>query len=259
MMMSRNKAPHEIAHDSHIHIGHHWYERPVFIGLCFALIVVACFIIGEHTSTKPRVASAAAQSTPEVKKNLKIAAVGDSNTVGTGIDEKDRTALSYPAQLQKKLGSRYVVTNFGVSGTTLLDTTNSPYVFHEKYKESKGSNPDIVLIMLGTNDVRSQTWDQYEYKKQFIALVNEYKNLSSSPKVYLVTPPGLFNDGEIDLRLKNEAVPEVYSVAEEAGVEVIDVFSATREHSDLFLDGVHPNAEGYEIIANTVYKQLMSR
>lgn len=258
-MMSRNKAPHEIAHDSHIHIGYHWYERPVFIGLCFALIVVACFIIGEHTSTKPRVASAAAQSTPEVKKNLKIAAVGDSNTAGTGVVLEDRDTLSYPARLQQKLGSRYEVSNFGASGTTLLDNANAPYIFHELYEKSKESKPDIVLIMLGTNDVRSEAWDQYEYKKQFIALVNEYKNLSSSPKVYIVTPPGLFNDGEIDLRLKNEAVPEVYSVAEEAGVEVIDVFSATREHSDLFLDGVHPNAEGYEIIADTVYKQLMSR
>lgn len=256
-MMSKNKAPHEVAHDSHIHIGHHWYERPIFVGLCFSLIVVACFFVGEHTSTKPRIASAATQSTPEVKKNIKIAAVGDSNTVGTGIDEDDRPTLSYPAQLQRKLGSRYTVANFGVSGTTLLDTTSAPYVFHEKYEKSKESNPDVVLIMLGTNDVRSQTWDQYEYKKQFIALVNEYKNLPSSPKVYILTPPALFVNGEIDVRLKDETIPEVYSVAEKTGVDVIDIFSATKDHSDLISDGVHPNAEGYEIIAQTVFDAMM--
>lgn len=146
-MMSKNKAPHEVAHDSHIHIGHHWYERPIFVGLCFSLIVVACFFVGEHTSTKPRIASAATQSTPEVKKNIKIAAVGDANTVGTGIDEDDRPTLSYPAQLQRKLGSRYTVTNFGVNWYDLVGHYECSAMYFMKSTKNQKS-PTLMWYLL---------------------------------------------------------------------------------------------------------------
>ncbi len=45
------------------------------------------------------------------RDKIKIACIGDSVTVGVG-------GTSYPTQLQAKLGSRYEVTNFGMSGST---------------------------------------------------------------------------------------------------------------------------------------------
>lgn len=56
-------------------------------------------------------ASAAGKKT--VRK-IKVACVGNSITYGTGI--KDREHFSYPVQLQKMLGDKYEVGNFGKPG-----------------------------------------------------------------------------------------------------------------------------------------------
>ena len=250
------KRLHEISHESHIHIGHHWYERPVFVGLCFAVIVAGCFFIGEHTSSKPIVASAADASVPA--KNIVIATVGDSNTEGTGVPREEQAELSYPAQLQAMLGSHYEVSNFGVSGATLISGTNNPYPKHAFFKQSKELEADIVLIMLGTNDVRTQIWDPYKYKKQFIAFINEYKQTASSPKIYILTPPAMTRNDEFKKHFETETIPEIYAVATETDSTVIDAYTATKAHTELIPDGIHPNAEGYGIIAETVYKELMN-
>lgn len=46
--------------------------------------------------------------------------------------------------------------------------------------------------------------------------------------MYILTPPALFVNGEIDVRLKDETIPEVYSVAEKTGVDVIDIFQPQK-------------------------------
>ena len=57
-------------------------------------------------------------------QKIKVACVGNSITYGTGIE--DREHFSYPVQLQKMLGDKYLVGNFGKPGATLL---NPPSVY----------------------------------------------------------------------------------------------------------------------------------
>ena len=40
---------------------------------------------------------------------------------------------------------------------------------------------------------------------------------------------------------------------------IIDLFQALDDHRDLLPDGVHPNAAGAKIIANTVHAALSSK
>ena len=61
--------------------------------------------------------SASAQS------KIKVACVGNSITQGPGRDNPD----SYPLQMQKILGDKYDVKNFGVSGRTLLKKGDFPF------------------------------------------------------------------------------------------------------------------------------------
>lgn len=253
------KIPHEISHESHIHIGNRWYEKPLFVGLCFAVIIVVCIAIGENTSTSPRTAGASGVTTTDETPPVRVAAIGDSNTDGTGVDEAERATLSYPAQLQSMLGSRYEVTNFGVSGSTLITGTNNPYPDHEFFKNSKDANPNVVLIMLGTNDFRSEVWNVDDYKNQFVTFINQYKNLPTHPKIYILTPPGYFKetDEHGTAVLRDEVVPAVFAIAEKTETEVIDIYAATKNHGDVFPDGVHLNADGYKIIAQTIYDKLM--
>ena len=53
------------------------------------------------------------------QQRIKVACVGNSITYGTGLS--DRATQSYPVQLQKLLGERYEVENFGKPGATLLN------------------------------------------------------------------------------------------------------------------------------------------
>jgi acyl-CoA thioesterase I len=183
-----------------------------------------------------------------------VAAVGDSNTYGAGVLFGHRTENSYPDQLQKLLGEDYQVLNYGLSGRTLLSTGDSPYNDNKFWSISHDVEPDVVLIMLGTNDTKPQNWDAQAYEQQLAEVVTSYTDLLNKPDVYLLTPPAAYeNTFGIDPGIvRDEVVPIVNRVAAELQVPVIDVFTATRGEQQLFSDGVHPDAAGYGIIARTV-------
>ena len=56
---------------------------------------------------------------------IKVACIGNSVTYGYGL--KNPITESYPVQLQKMLGEKYEVKNFGHSGATLLRKGHNPY------------------------------------------------------------------------------------------------------------------------------------
>jgi acyl-CoA thioesterase-1 len=198
-------------------------------------------------------------------KIITVAAIGDSITQGTGV-EGDIAKESYPAQLQSLLGSKYKVTNYGLGGRSLLSTGRLPYINEDYYKASRAANPNIVLIMLGTNDSGYANWNDALYQKELLRFVTVYKNLSSKPKVYLLTVPAAKVDEGTSLAqsvsgkiIKSEVVPAIIRVARITQTPVIDIYTATKNHLDLFDDGIHPNAEGYTIIANEVYNAIKQR
>ena len=73
----------------------------------------------------------------------KVACVGDSITA---------LPTSWCGDLSTKLGAGYTVSNFGVSGTNLLKDIAQPYWTSAEFTPSHDFAPDIVIIMLGTND-----------------------------------------------------------------------------------------------------------
>jgi lysophospholipase L1-like esterase len=191
---------------------------------------------------------------------IRVACVGDSITFGAGI--KDREHNAYPAQLQRMLGDHYDVRNFGVSGRTLLKHGDYPYWKEQAFKDAKDFAPNIVIIKLGTNDTKPQNW---RYKDEFApdakAMVETFQGLSSKPTLYLCHPVPAFpgNFGIRDQIIKDEVNPAIDQVAKETGAQVIDLYTALKDHKDLFPDKVHPNAQGATIIAETIAKVLMTK
>lgn len=187
-----------------------------------------------------------------------VAAVGDSNTYGAGVLFTTHRGNSYPDQLQDLLGEEYQVLNYGLSGRTLLSSGDSPYEDNKFWSISHDINPDIVLIMLGTNDTKPQNWDAQSYEKQLAEVVTSYAELPNQPSVFLLTPPAAYeNTFGIDPGIvQNEVVPIVNRVAAKLEIPVIDMFTATQGKQELFPDGVHPGAAGYGIIASTVAAAL---
>lgn len=187
----------------------------------------------------------------------RVACVGDSITHGSGT--KDPKTQSYPAQLGKLLGDKYDVENFGVGGATLLNHGDKPYQKQKLCKEALDSKPDVVVIMLGTNDSKPQNW---KYKDQFVAdykdLVEQFQKLPSHPKVFVCLPPPVPGKGNFGINEAgvDEEMPMIKSVAADEHAGTIDVYGALKDHADLFPDRVHPNVDGAAILAKTVAAAL---
>jgi lysophospholipase L1-like esterase len=187
---------------------------------------------------------------------VKVAAVGDSITFGYGLANPG--AQSYPAQLQALLGNGYVVGNFGVNGATAQKSTAKSYWRTSQYRSSQRFAPNKVVIMLGTNDSKSSNWNAANFNTDFRALIAAYQNLPTQPAVYIclippVYTPNAFGNTFDPVFIQNTVVPAIRTIATQAGVPLIDNNSPLLNHPDYFSDGVHPNVQGAEIIATTVY------
>ena len=63
-------------------------------------------------------------------KPIKVACVGNSITYGYTLEKRELESKS-PSQLQRMLGNKYNVGNFGKSGATLLNKGHRPYMQQE--------------------------------------------------------------------------------------------------------------------------------
>jgi len=121
----------------------------------------------------------------------KVACVGDSITFGASI--KDRKNNSYPCQLGKILGDKWEVRNFGVNCATLLKKGDTPYWNLKAYKNALAYKPDVVVIMLGTNDSKPGNWkNKKDFVSDYIELVKSFQKLDSKPQVWVCLPVPAF-------------------------------------------------------------------
>ena len=191
-----------------------------------------------------------AVSTTFAQKKIKIACVGNSITYGHGISDREHD--TYPAVLGRLLGDKYEVGNFGISGRTLMNKGDSPYMNEQIYKDALQFEPDIVTIKLGTNDSKPQNWKYNStFKDDLKTLVRSFQTLPSSPKVYLCLPiPATAPAWNIsDSVIVNGVIPYIKEVADEMNLEVLDLYTAFTPYVHLLPDSVHPNEDGAAVIA----------
>ena len=180
---------------------------------------------------------------------IRVACVGDSITAGS----------KYPYELGVKLGANYTVRNYGVGLAAVSLESEKPYMNQTVFSDAKGFLPNIVIITLGTNDAKlayQQYLDNFtdDYKK----LITEFQSLSSKPKIWIVVPPPIFNDGfgPNGTLLVQDIIPLIKQVANETGLPLIDFYSDIVSHPEYFSDGVHPNIQGSKIIATKIYQAI---
>src|SRR5438132_9538101 len=144
-----------------------------------------------------------------VHAQIKIACVGDSITAGAGI--ADPATQGYPAVLGRLLGAGFAVRNYGHSGTTLLKQGDLPYWSTTEYVDSTAWNPDIVLIMLGSNDSKPQNWAfKTNFNADYKALISHYASLPAHPLVYVCTICPVYGSGSFGITpqvVENEVLP----------------------------------------------------
>ena len=193
-----------------------------------------------------------------------INCVGDSITAGVGVSNPN--VNSYPARLQSLLGTNCFVGNYGLSGATLLKQGDTPYwgttTWLVSHGKSSSTAPNIVIIMLGSNDSKPQNW---VYGTNF---VSNYQDLIATyatnkylpnPRILICTPPPAFHNN-ININpgiLETNISPLVRQLGTDQNIQVIDMQTLLAGRGEWFPDGVHPNSQGTAVMAAIVYTALL--
>ena len=219
-------------------------------------IFICSALLGALGWTGVRPASAQLLPTPAAGAAVKVACVGDSITAGVGASSEPH---NYPSLLADLLGPGYTVANFGESGATLLQNGDSPYKQRGGYGRSAAFAPNVVVILLGTNDSKPQNWGTHkgEFAADYAALLDYYAALPTHPKLFacLPTPVPKPNYG-INEPAVTEELPIIRQVAAQKGATVIDVHGQVPSDNADFVDGVHPNDAGYVLLAGAIYQGM---
>lgn len=190
---------------------------------------------------------------------IRVACIGDSITWGFTLLNPWRQ--SYPALLQEKLGPDYEVRNFGYNDAAVRFDADTPYVEKRVYRESLAWNPDIVLLMLGTNDTKTRNWDPDIFRRDYRRIIASYRELPSAPRIVLIAPIRAFPVlGAPILGVRPDTMetgvrPAIREIASETGLELVDL-------QDLFTDrrycrdGVHPQREGARMLSDAIYSGI---
>jgi lysophospholipase L1-like esterase len=152
----------------------------------------------------------------------------------------------------------------------LLSKGDRPYVKRKEYFEALDFKPDILIIMLGTNDSKhprdadnaNKIPNNWQYKGDYVpnyeALIAQFRAANPGVKVYVCDPTPCFPgfSGIDDDTIHYEIIPLVRRVATDSKATIIDLYDAMAGQKNLFPDTVHPNAAGARLLAADVYVAL---
>ena len=178
---------------------------------------------------------------------------GYNNIDFVGPEGPDTASFNYNGQ-----SVTYDNNHAGYSGYTIKQNNGwgSLYEVLNEKDSIKQAQPDIVLLIIGTNDMNANR-STSECEKDLRALVDYILgNMPSDSMLFLSTIPelggGMFGGGgdkSAQIASYNSAVKKVAEEYKSSGKRVTfaDVHGCLNGTADLG-DGVHPNAKGYEKI-----------
>ncbi len=185
------------------------------------------------------------------REAIRMVCLGDSIT----------QAGAYVSALQTALGKQWVVTNLGNSGATLLKKGDKPYSRLPQFAQAIQLKPDVVTIMLGTNDSKPANWsNKAEFEADYKSMIDDLKKANRKVVIYCcVPPPAGGNKWSINgTIIKDEVGPLVRKVAKDTGCYVIDL-QEPLTGKNVIPDGVHPNVDGHKLMASSIYQALTGK
>lgn len=178
---------------------------------------------------------------------MRILCIGDSNTYG--FDPRSYLGERYPGDIRwtDRLRGHSVI-NFGINGVTIPED-HSVFVDLIKRKD-----PDLVIVMLGTNDLLQGAGAKQTARRMESFLISAAE---AGKPVLLIAPPVICSgEGVPDEAVITESkeLADLYrEVAERQGCRFAD---SGRWGIELTFDGVHFSPAGHDTFAQELEKIL---
>lgn len=189
-------------------------------------------------------------------RRIRVACIGDSITLGTGLKEPARE--SYPVHLGLLLGDGFDVRGYAKSGFGIHRPAKR-FDQTQEFREALAFKPDIVICNLGINDITQWgTYNRSDLVTEYRTLIDAFASLSTAPYIIQWSPlapifPGHNFHGDPNVKTLKEWI--AYA-ASHTGVDTLDMFTPFYAHPEWFPDHIHPNATGTKAIAEEVFTYL---
>ncbi|WP_050615311.1 DUF459 domain-containing protein [Bacillus testis] len=208
--------------------------------------------------------------------DLNITAIGDSLTEGVGDHTKKG---GYPPLLINLLEDEPAIKDIHLTQNGKRGLTSTELIPKIQTKGAVHSikNADIVLITIGGNDVMDVVRNHYthiktahfneglaQYEKNVRTVLSFIREQNKDADIYLI---GLYNPfqkwlanidefGEILKKWNGKSKEIVGSYKNAYYVGISDLFEKNTEHLIYEEDSFHPNTDGYDKIADSVYRSI---
>ncbi len=220
-----------------------------------------------------------------VQLNVALATTtGKIMLLGDSISELDWQG-GYRSQLYHLLQVGGYSFDFVGRSTTNHDATNLGFTFPTAYWDHEGysnatievsstytwknnlrtaltaGRPDVVCVMLGTNDVFSTIRNATQVRNAMSAFLDSIWAFNPSTKVVLSTMPRVFGYPTAlpIIQSANALWPAMVAAKQSGGrsITLVDNYAALALSSD-FVDGVHPSVGGYVKMANAWFPAVVA-
>ncbi|KNC78924.1 hypothetical protein SARC_08658 [Sphaeroforma arctica JP610] len=221
--------------------------------------------------------------------DIRIACVGDSITRGNGSfaegvggHEGAYERGNYPAELDAMLNTQFpdknvTARNYGVSGAqTLIAGADLPYFHTKTHLLAVAFRPNVLVVMLGTNDAKVTTWNDAtrdQFKREYLRLLMSFSyRYGCRPQTWLMAAPPVIKDifGVSGKALHQDVNPTIRNTIahpRRKNMPLIDMeeLLAKDKTNNFYIDGkedgdhgdgLHPCLVGTQRMARAVYDHL---
>lgn len=220
------------------------------------LLLCSCARAPEPTSALVRLAPACAQ------EGTRLTIVGDSLARGWGASAAGNTFASLIYAGVRRNRPKATMRNLGTPGATTDEIAAT------EVTQIHTGDCSLVVIIAGANDVQ-KLYTPHHFEVSYATLLQKVRtrlphgalvvmglpDVSLSPRIPWILKP-------FESRLSRDANASIGAAAREYGAAFVPLYAlshrdAGRSKSLLSSDGIHPNDDGYRIMADTALPSIM--
>lgn len=196
---------------------------------------------------------------------VRVMALGDSHTVGTGSSHLAGYRLAFLKAMSDSgmpvdmVGGKadgpegFDHRHQGYDGATTYEISSAVHEKMEKYQ------PDLVILLAGTNDARQRSFNPVAFEVHFSVLVDRI--FAANPDVKLIVstiPPQHYGKNEPANRSLNSRIRHhVEGRSSQDNIRIVDIYSLLDDRLDM-ADDLHMNDSGYEKVGGAFADAALS-